>query len=81
MNVKRLWILVVALSLAASLLGFSALAQRRQPSTIVWEYKIIYRADEQGLNELGVQGWEVTGVAAFSNGSAQQLQIYLKRAK
>jgi hypothetical protein len=42
------------------MLGWSGQAQRQQSTRVVWEYKVVINPlDEQRLNELGAQGWEL----------------------
>ena len=53
-----------------------------------WEYKVVNTTldrnyyGERTLNELGAQGWELTGVAAWNNeGNSPITVLYFKRAK
>jgi hypothetical protein len=51
---------------------------------LAWEYKVVLKnvpeaevLSEQELNELGVTGWELIGVATL----ADKVQFYFKRAR
>jgi hypothetical protein len=42
------------------MLGWNGQAQKQQSVKVVWEYKVVLNhLDEQNLNELGRQGWEL----------------------
>jgi hypothetical protein len=57
--------------------GWTVYGQRSAPQRPAWEYKVVGNLNEQQLNELGSQGWEVVATVA----SGGYFAIYLKRAK
>lgn len=51
-----------------------------------WEYKTVYAggpkfSGDATLNELGAQGWELAGVAAWNFEGVSQTTLYFKRAR
>lgn len=77
MKSKNIWLFGLVLLITLSITGWAGYAQRTSPSRQAWEYKIIGAPQEQHLNELGAQGWEMVA-CTDDNGNTR---CYLKRAK
>ena len=58
-------------------------AQTAKPTTRIWEYRSEYNLNDEKLNELGAQGWELVSTAANcpKDSSSCYTNFYLKRAK
>jgi hypothetical protein len=71
--------------IAASLLfgiGWTSHAQKQRTERLTWEYKVEVNPNEEKLNQLGTQGWEIAGLhSSITDGSSGSTFIYLKRAK
>jgi predicted negative regulator of RcsB-dependent stress response len=73
-NVQIFCSLILALLMV---IGWTVYGQRSAPQRSVWEYKVVHFQNEQQLNELGSQGWEMV----TATGDGGYFAIYLKRAK
>jgi hypothetical protein len=74
-------LLVIAL---VCVVGWAGQTQRQQSTRVIWEYKVVLNSlDEQRLNELGAQGWELLqfdpGVRAGGGGTNESYTF--KRSK
>ncbi|MGH9767832.1 MAG: hypothetical protein ACREAB_10400 [Blastocatellia bacterium] len=73
-NVRIFCSLILAVLMVV---GWTVYGQRSTTQRPAWEYKVVGNLNEQQLNELGSQGWEM--VATVTSGG--YFAIYLKRAK
>jgi hypothetical protein len=79
---------IAALIISVALLitiGWTVNAQKQdspKATKVTWEYKIEFNPSESKLNELGAQGWEMTGVFVNStDGNSGSAVTYFKKAK
>jgi len=65
------------------IVAWAGQAQRQQPMRVVWEYKFVVNSlDEQRLNELGAQGWELVQFDPGVRGGGSTNESYIfKRSK
>ena len=77
MRSKNVWMFGSLILTILIVVGWTVYGQRSTAPRLVWEYKVVHYQNEQQLNELGSQGWEM--VAATGDGG--YFGIYLKRAK
>jgi hypothetical protein len=74
-------LLIIAL---LCIFGWAGQAQRQQSTRVVWEYKFVVNTlDEQRLNELGAQGWELVQFdpGVRGGGGATNESYIFKRGK
>ena len=80
-------ILLVSMLAVVSVFCWTAYAQQRQDSKVVWEYTIASSASDNAwqLSELGKQGWELVSVRTeeqmFGNVRQMKVYYYLKRSQ
>lgn len=61
MKSTNIWFLSLILIVVLSIIGWTVYAQRTSQRQ-AWEYKCTGAMNEQKLNELGDQGWELVAV-------------------
>jgi hypothetical protein len=72
---------VLCLVALVTFIAWTVNAQKRSSPKTTWEYKIERDPDVRTLNQLGLLGWEVTGVSGIdSEGNTNSVVVYLKRA-
>ena len=85
MNIKAKTGWIILIIAIVFITGWSGRGQSasEEATNKAWEYKVIHHLNEQKLNELGAEGWElVTVLPAISSGSSTGVTtFYLKRAK
>ena len=92
MKSNSTWLLIGAFVALMCLIGWTGHAQNRQPSKVVWEYKVVTLGDPETerpdwINNLGAQGWELIAVRdnhyySGGNMSTSNMAVhYFKRAR
>jgi hypothetical protein len=78
MKPKQFWALLIVMILFSCLFVWSQ--SSKGAAKTQWEYKVMYgNQNENALNQLGLQGWEL---AEFDAGQAGQQSVYFfKRPK
>jgi hypothetical protein len=79
MTTRKQWILVFALLLLLTSIGWTAAGQKKEPAKPqAWEYQYVNNPREDHINRLGAEGWEMVG---FIQNQGYPKEFYFKRAK